>query len=265
MKRPDGLPLVIAHRGASAYAPEHTFAAWDLAARMGADYLEQDLQMTSDGELVVLHDDTLERTLRGDGCSGRVADRTLAEIRRFDAGSWFNARFPDRADPRFADERVATLEQVLERYAGRARFYIETKKPEDAPGMEERLADILRRHGLAGTAKDGLPAVIVQSFSGESLRRMAELAPEVPRVLLLGRSLGRSVVQRIARIGDLAHGIGPDRRLVNRGTMDAARERGLAVHPYTVNEEAEMRRLLALGVDGMFTDRPDTLLQIRGG
>jgi glycerophosphoryl diester phosphodiesterase len=248
--------LVIAHRGASAYAPEHTFAAYDLALRMGADYIEQDLQMTSDGVLIVMHDDTLERTTRGAGCTGRVNLRSLEEVRRCSAGSWFAAEF--------ADQRIPTLEEVLERYATRARFYIETKNPEEAPGMETRLVALLEAYGLVTSANVGsLPAVIIQSFSAASLRLVAQLAPALPRVQLVENIRSNTINARLDEIALYAHGIGPSRHSVDASLINAAASHNLVVHPYTVNDEVEMRRLLALGVDGMFTDHPDRLLALR--
>lgn len=260
-----GRAVVIAHRGASAVAPEHTHAAWERALDMGADYIEQDLQMTRDGVLIVLHDDTLDRTTRGSGCTGRVIERTLDEIRHCSAGAWFNELRPTLADSAFDDERIPTLDEVLRRYAGRARFYIETKNPAEAPGMEDALIALLRAHGLAdGVERDGLPAVILQSFSAESLRRLAELAPALPRVQLLSADAPGDLVAQLDGIAAYAHGIGPSRTRVDAALVAAAGALGLFVHPYTVNDEAEMRRLLGLGVDGLFTDRPDALLRVRG-
>src|SRR5687768_14584053 len=125
-----GLMIVIGHRGASGYAPEHTFASYDRAFELGADYLEQDLQMTKDGVLVVMHDDTMERTTAG-ACRARVIDMTLAEVQRCDVGTWFNTLRPEHARAEFAAERVRTLDEVFERYAAHASFYIETKNPEE--------------------------------------------------------------------------------------------------------------------------------------
>lgn len=256
--------VVVAHRGASAYAPEHTHAAWEMALDMGADYIEQDLQMTLDGVLVVLHDETLDRTARGAGCTGRVIDRTLAEIRECDVGLWFDERVARDAGTSFAGERIPTLDEVLGRYRGRARFYIETKNPEEAPGMEEALVGLLREHGLAtGSTRDGLPVVIIQSFSAASLRTMQRLAPDLPRVQLLPNENRDGIVARFDAIAEYAHGIGPSRHSVDSTFVRAAADRGLVVHPYTVNDEADMQRLLELGVDGMFTDRPDVLLRMR--
>ena len=260
----EGQAIVIAHRGASAYAPEHTFAAYDMALELGADYIEQDLQMTRDGVLVVMHDDTLDRTARGEGCSGRVIERTLAELRHCSAGRWYNEERPALAKAAFDEERIPTLDDVIVRYAGRSRFYIETKNPEEAPGMEEALVALLEKHGLADAPdRGGLPAVIIQSFSAESLRRIAELAPALPRVQLLERISSSQAIALLPEIARFAHGVGPARTTVDGALVEAARDHSLIVHPYTVNEESEMRRLMSLGVDGMFTDRADMLIALR--
>lgn len=246
-------PLVIAHRGASGVAPEHTFAAWDLALAVGADYLEQDLQMTRDGVLVVLHDDELDRTARGPAaaCSGPVRQRTLEQLRSCEVGSWF--------DERFAGEPIPTLAEVLERYAGRARFYIETKSPEAAPRMEEALVELLADRDLV--TGDG--SVVLQSFSAESLRHLARLAPSLPRVQLIGGNTRSATIRRsLADIADYADGIGPAERRVDGRLVAEAHAHGLFVHAYTVNDPARMEALRRLGVDGMFTDRPDVLREL---
>jgi glycerophosphoryl diester phosphodiesterase len=255
--------LIIGHRGASAYAPEHTFAAYDMALDLGADYLEQDLQMTKDGVLVVLHDETLDRTTGGT-CRGRVIDHTWDEIRDCDVGSWFNEANPERARPEYAGQRIPTLEQVLARYAGRASFYIETKKPEEAPGMEEALLALLERHELRTPAAAEW-RVLIQSFSERSLRRIHELDPELPLIRLIRArwATPATVRAQLPEVAQYAVGIGPSWRDVNAAVIAAARERCLEVHPYTVNEPALMQRLAAAGVGGIFTDIPDRLLALR--
>ncbi len=256
-------PTVIAHRGASWYAPEHTLAAWDLAVEMGADYLEQDLQMTADSVLVVLHDEDLERTARGQAadCTGLVIDKSLEQVRRCDVGSWFNERNPGRARAEFVGLRISTLEEVLSRYAGRARFYIETKNPDTAPGMEEELIRLLDRHALLpGDAEPG--TVLIQSFSSASLLRVRALNPDLPLVKLeASRETGQSIARRLDEIARYAMGIGPSHADVDATLVEAAHAHGLVIHPYTVDAPADMDRLLGLGVDGMFTDRPDLLRQ----
>lgn len=252
---------VIAHRGASWDAPEHTFAAWDLALAQGADWIEQDLQMTRDGQLVVLHDDSLDRTARGPAadCTGLVREKTRAQLANCEVGSWFNAEYPDRAQASYVGARIATLDEVLTRYAGRARFYIETKRPEDAPGMEDSLLAVLQRHRLAGRgAREG--RVLVQSFSPASLRRLHALEPRLQLVQLWDDDIAPDALEALLdSVRGYAVGFGPARRLVSRRLVDAAHARGLDVHPYTVNAEPVMSFLLDLGVDGMFTDRPAAL------
>jgi glycerophosphoryl diester phosphodiesterase len=255
-----GQPLVIGHRGASGTAPEHTIASYDRAIALGADYIEQDLQMTRDSVLVVMHDPTLDRTMRGapDDCKGRVIDKTLAQIKRCDAGRWFNERFPQYAKPEFVGQRVLTLEELFQRYSDSTNYYIETKNPEDAPGMERRMIALIRKYKLGpSTAPRG--RVVIQSFSEPSLRLVHKLAPELPLVQLIEKRPEGDLDAAFARIGGYAEGLGPDKRLVNAEWIKAAHAHCLAVHPYTVNETEEMRRLLALGVDGMFTNFADRM------
>jgi glycerophosphoryl diester phosphodiesterase len=263
--RPDR-PLVIAHRGYSAIAPEHTITAYDLAHRAGADYLEQDLQLTSDGVLVVLHDATLDRTARGapEDCVGPVISRTLDEIRRCSAGAWFNERFPALARHSYAGLRIPTLDEVLSRYGDSARYYIETKNPEEAPGMEEELIRLLRRHGLLGRAEVP-PRVIIQSFSPESLRKIRELVPDMFLVQLLEKAPSSELGGHLLGFAEYANGIGPHFSSVDEPLVGAAHALGLVVHPYTVNDPAEMRRLQVLGIDGFFTDQTARALEVVGG
>ncbi len=259
---PGGEFVLIAHRGASWDAPENTFAAWDRALADGARWIEQDLALTRDGALVVFHDDTLGRTARGpeDACTGRVAERALAELQRCEVGSWFNAEFPDRARPEYAGEPIRTLDEVITRYRDRGRFYIETKRPDDRPGMEEALIALLRRHRLAGPGAD-TGRVILQSFSERSLARLRTLDAQVPLVRLLEDPIPRdslaAVMQEIARS---SQGIGPSRRILTVAMVEAAHAAGLFVHVYTVNEVGVLQWLRTNGVDGVFTDRPSLLL-----
>jgi glycerophosphoryl diester phosphodiesterase len=248
--------IVIAHRGASAYAPEHTFAAWDLADQMGADFLEQDLQMTKDGVLVVLHDETLDRTARcgGVACRGPVIEHTLAELRECDVGSWHG--------PAFADQRIATLEEVLQRYPS-ANFYIETKNPEAAPGMEEALLSLLDRYGLIGPAHREW-RVLIQSFSEASLLKLHAADAALPLIRLIDKGAAGDLAG-LEAIAEYAVGIGPDESDVTAALVTAAHEQCLHVHPYTVDDVANLRRLMTLGVDGIFTNVPDVLIGLLPG
>ena len=177
--------LAIGHRGASGYAPEHTLASYDLALTLGADYIEQDLQLTKDGVLVVLHDPTLDRTARGaaENCTGLVIEKTLAQIETCDVGSWFNDAFPQHARPEYVGLKVPTLEEVIARYRHSANYYIETKNPEEAPGMEEKLLALLAAYQLRDPA-ERRNQVLIQSFSDASLRKIHGLDPALPLIQL---------------------------------------------------------------------------------
>jgi glycerophosphoryl diester phosphodiesterase len=233
--------LTIAHRGASGHAPEHTFAAYDLALEMGADYLEQDLQLTADGVLVCMHDDTLTRT---GGRPDRVDALTLAELREVDVGSWFGEEF--------AGARVPTLEEVLDRYGHGARYYIETKDPDTADRMEERLVELLRAHDLLGR-------VLIQSFSAASLKKVRALEPELPLIQLIGHRGSAAIRDRLDELAAYAFGVGPHKHSADAELIDAAHARGLHVHPWTLDEPAELEQARALGADGVFTNYPDRL------
>lgn len=244
-------PVGIAHRGASGLAPEHTHAAYDLAVELGAHYIEHDLQLTADGVLVVIHDETLDRTARGpaDSCSGLVGDKTLAQLRSCDFGV---ARSVE-----FAGERIVTLDELMQRYGARTRYYIETKQPEASPGLERALIEVLRRHDHLPPHGDP-PTVIVQSFSTASLEQMHSLAPGLPLLRLLGQGeLGDDPGPALSAIATYANGIGPNMGDVDAELVALAHERGLFVHPWTVNEMADLERMIGLGVDGLFTDRID--------
>lgn len=253
--------LNVGHRGASGVAPEHTFAAYDLALEQGADYIEQDLQQASDGTLVVLHDATLDRTARGpaENCTGLVSDKTVEQLKTCDVGSWFNAAFPERAREEYVGLRIPTLEEVLRRYRHRTNFYIETKNPEAADDMERRLVDLLDEYQLLRPAQDRWQ-VLVQSFSPNSLLRMQALEPGLPLIqLFTGAETSQTIQARLDAAAQYAVGIGPSKNDVDAGLAQAAHERCLDVHPYTVNETNEMAALIDVGVDGMFTNFPARL------
>ena len=261
----DAPVLVLGHRGASGHAPEHTLASYDLAIAMGADYIEQDLQLTKDGVLVVLHDPTLDRTARGPrgNCTGLVIEKTLEQLRTCEVGSWFNQAYPQYARAEYAGLPIPTLEEVFARYRHRVNYYIETKNPEEAPGMEEALVALLDRYNLRGSA-ERRDQVLVQSFSQASLVKLHALAPDMPLIQLVPNIGSAAIRARLDAVREYAVGIGPSKGAVDQALVDAAHARCLDVHPYTINETAEMQKFLALGVDGMFTNFPDRLNALLG-
>jgi glycerophosphoryl diester phosphodiesterase len=251
----------IGHRGASGYAPEHTFAAYDLALELGADYIEQDLQLTSDGVLVVLHDTTLDRTARGPAanCTGLVSSKTLAQIKTCDVGTWFNEANPTLARPEYVGLQIPTLEEVFQHYRRRVNYYIETKAPEAADQMEERLLALLDQYKLLRGARRRWQ-VLIQSFSAASLEKIHTLDPALPLIQLTFAfpeppALGTALDE----VATYAVGVGPSTFGLDADVVNEAHLRCLDVHPYTINLEADMASLVGLGVDGMFTNFPDRL------
>src|SRR6266511_3040875 len=274
--------ILVAHRGASAYAPEHTFESYQLALKQGADFVEQDLQISRDGILVCLHDLTLERTtnvkdifptrFREEPISGAVmrhwyvSDFTLREIKQLDAGSWF--------DVKFKGTRVPTFQEAIDLVRGKAGLYPETKAPEvyGARGfdMEHLLFDLLKKNRLiSGSAARNTP-VIIQSFSPESLKKLFNaLKTSLPLVLLVNdEARARWLTEAgLADAKQFATGIGPAKALVDKTLVMQAHALGLTVTPYTfrssntgrfktVREEMSYY-LYNLGVDALFTDNPD--------
>ena len=173
--------LLIAHRGASAIAPEHTLASYQLAMDMGADFIEIDLQMTKDGVLVAFHDDTVDRTTDG---SGKVAEMDLVDIKKLDAGSWFNAEKPNRAKDEYVGIQVPTLEEIFTAFGDSANYYIETKQPGKSEEMEEKLLELLDQFELL---EESHPEgkVIIQSFSADSLTTIHQLDGDIPLIQLI--------------------------------------------------------------------------------
>ncbi len=258
--------LNIGHRGASGLAPEHTFAAYDLALKQGADYIEQDLQQASDGTLVVIHDATLDRTARGPGqnCTGLVSEKTLEQLKTCDVGSWFNERYPELAREEYVGLQIPTLEEVLRRYRHRTNYYIETKNPDNADRMEQRLVALLEEYNLLRSAADRWQ-VLVQSFSPASLLRLQALEPRLPLIqLFFGSEASQTIQARLDAVAQYAVGIGPSKTDIDAALVQAAHERCLDIHPYTVNESEEMRDLIDVGIDGMFTNFPARLDEVLG-
>ncbi|WP_254277683.1 glycerophosphodiester phosphodiesterase [Halomonas sp. 3H] len=266
---------VIAHRGASGHAPEQTLPALKLAHEMEADYLELDIQMTADGELVAFHDETIDRTTDGEG---ELKDFTLEELKALDAGSWFNASSQEHADDAFSEVQILTLGEIIEHFGTDTRYYLETKSPELYPGIEEALVDELEAHGLIQAG-----AAVIQSFSQPSLLEIQALNDDVPLIQLVwyypedngderlvewtGVTPGPSEIDDadFQAIREYALGIGTnltyddERQVIDAAFVEQAQANDLLVHVYTINETEDMRMLLDWGVDGIFTDFPDRL------
>jgi glycerophosphoryl diester phosphodiesterase len=282
-ERYSGSKTVIAHRGASAYAPEHTLASYELALQQGADTVEQDLHVTKDGVLVCLHDRTLERTtdvrnvfpergreaLRGSQstCEWFVDDFTIDEIKQLDAGGWFG--------PAFAGARIPTFQEVIDHIGSRGTHCTELKDPEiyETLGVDllSLFADMLRRNGL-DRPQSGTPPVTMQAFHVPTVRRAAAvLDARVPRVLLVepAETHRWASPDKVGAVAAFATGIGPGKAILEDRPelVRWAHQAGLRVTPWTFrgsapgrfgNVQAEMVHYLSvLDVDSVITDNPD--------
>ena len=253
-------PVGIAHRGASAAAPEHTLPAYDRAIADGTDYLELDVQRTKDGVLVVVHDATLDRTARGSSanCTGSVAEKTIAQVESCDAGAWFNAAYPSLARAEFVGLRVPRLVDLLARYGATTRFYIEPKDPESYPGIEADIVAALHQHGIT-TAGSDVPRVFVESFSKSSLLRVRALDPALPLVQIFVATDPSDIVAQLADVRSYAAALAVRKEAVTPALVESAHSRCLLVHTYVSDDQPEMQSLLEMGVDGILTDNPDRL------
>jgi glycerophosphoryl diester phosphodiesterase len=234
---PAGRPLVIAHRGASIAAPEHTIPAYEAAVAAGADALELDVHLSADDQLVVIHDARLERTTDG---RGAVREHTIRELKRLDSGRWF--------DRQFRGQRIQTLAEVLERFRDRVGFGIELKGGSDLyPGIEERLVTLLQLY-------DVLDRALVASFDHHALRRCRDLDLDVRTgALVVGRLLAPA---GLAPAGILDALCLPAELTTGRD-VGATREAGLDCYVWVVNDPAAARRFAEWGVAGIVTDRPE--------
>ncbi|MEJ8277316.1 glycerophosphodiester phosphodiesterase [Pseudonocardia spirodelae] len=248
--RPGRGPAVVAHRGASADAPENTLAAADAALAQRADEVEVDVQRTADGHLVLVHDATLARTTDVERvfparALAPVGSFTLDELRRLDAGSWFS--------PAFAGERIPTLAEFAGRLDGRAGLLLELKDPALHPGIEE---------AVAGEPALARAQAVVQSFDHDAVARYAGAAPGAPTGRLFGTRPTAAQLDDAAAAG--IDQINPSVDDVDAALVAQVAARRMRTGVYTVNEPADMRRLADAGVDRIITDRPAVLREVLG-
>ncbi|MDI3421364.1 glycerophosphodiester phosphodiesterase [Streptomyces luteolus] len=250
-------PLVVAHRGASAYAPENTLAAIDKARDMGFRWVENDVQRTKDGELVVMHDDNLKRTTNveevfPDRAPWKVADFTSAEIAKLDAGSWFDAKYKG--------ERVPTLEQYMNRVErNNQKLVLEVKKPELYPGIEQDTLRVLEKTGWLDRGHVS-SKLVWQSFNADSMRKVHALRPDIKKGFL-----GTPSVAELPEYATFVDQINARHTTISRSyvaaihAMRGPHGKPLEIYTWTVDEAADARRAAGYGVDGIITNRPDVV------
>jgi len=244
----DHRPVVIAHRGFSSYAPENTLGAVRAAIAVGADMVEVDVTLTADGHVVVLHDETVDRTTNG---YGPVSEYTLAELQRLDAGGWFSISW--------TNERIPTLAQVLDATKGKVLLNIEIK-PEAVGtsakgGISEQVVDLVREHEM-------VDEVVISSFEPRALVQVRSLDRHIVTASLFDEDIHADMepIDVVHEAGSKVFNI--SRKRVSSEIVQGCRSFGIPVGVYTVNSARAMRKMIRLGVHSIFTDHPDELLQM---
>ena len=240
----------VAHRGASSYAPENTFAAYDKALAMGVNHIELDVHLTADGHIAVIHDDTVDRTTNA---HGRVADFTLAELRAMDAGSWFS--------PEYEGELIRSLGETLEHYKSRLHFHIEVKQREITGGLARRTIDMVRGYGLTDS-------VTITSFNRAWLEEAAAYDSDLPKGWLVPMgnvAWDDSIIEQSKELG-LAQ-ICPRADLTTPQLVERLHAEGFVVRCHGLYNEDLMRHAVDVGADGATVNFPDKMaeyLRVKG-
>ncbi|MFD0620178.1 glycerophosphodiester phosphodiesterase [Paenibacillus sp. GCM10027629] len=246
MKSPSSMntrtPLIIAHRGSAGEAPENSMAAFELALRQGCDAIELDIHLSKDGELIVCHDRTIDRTTDG---SGAIREMTVTELKQFDAGRWFHEKY--------AGERIPLLKEVFDLVPQDIMINVEIKETYEGQ-IEERLLQLLRD-------SNRLAQVVVSSFDHKSLRRLKHIEPEVKIGLLY--TMNAVDHHELANlIGVPVYALHPYGKLIDQEDILRATSHGLQVYPWTINTKDAMQQAIDKGVSGIITDYPGVLKQL---
>ncbi|SDN12994.1 glycerophosphoryl diester phosphodiesterase [Psychrobacillus sp. OK028] len=232
----------VAHRGATGYAPENTIAAFDLAVDMKADYIEIDVQRSKDGELVVIHDTTVDRTTDG---TGKVGDLTFEQLRSLDAGSW--------KEEQFVGETIPTFEEILERYHGKIGILIELKAPELYPGIEDQVSEALKERNLDKPQNE---KIIIQSFNFESMKKTNQLLPKVSIGVLTSNSAD-TTLEALQEFSTYADWFNPSYGIVTEELVSQVHSLGMQIGSWTVRSQEAADLLFKMRVDAIISDYPD--------
>ncbi|MEQ8524516.1 glycerophosphodiester phosphodiesterase family protein [Gracilimonas sp.] len=240
--------IVIGHRGASAYYPENTMSAFRAAYEMGAEMIELDILLSKDGIPVVIHDETLDRTTNG---KGLVANYSLEELRKLDAGLWFGEEH--------AGEQIPTLEEVLEFAKGKIALNIEIKTEavadEPSGGIEEKALNLVKKHGMEAH-------VLFSSFDYRAISHLKQLDVDISAALLYekSQSAGRIPSELIENYE--ADAFNCSRRQFSKRWAEDTQRHNIPVFIYTVNNKRHMEKVIKRGASGIFSDKPDLLKQV---
>ena len=232
-------PVIFGHRGASAHAPENTISSFELALVQGADAIELDVKLSSDGVVVVHHDDTVDRTTNG---TGRIKDLTLAELKTLDAGSFFSEKFKG--------EKIPTLEEVFEAVGTRTFINVElTNYKTRRDHLVETVSMLVKKHQMQ-------KRVIFSSFFASNLSKASSYLPEVPRGLLALKGFLGAWARSFGFVFGKYQALHPYLSDMTQQEVSRVHRLNRRIHVWTVNQAEDMRRLFGWGVDGIFTDDP---------
>lgn len=232
----------VAHRGATGYAPENTIAAFNLAVEMKADYIEIDVQRSKDGELVVIHDTTVDRTTDG---TGKIGNLTFEQLRSLDAGSWKGEQF--------VGESISTFEEILDLYHGKIGILIELKAPELYPGIEEQVSKALKVRNLDKPQNE---KIIIQSFNFESMKKVNQLLPKVP-IGVLTSNRADTTLEALQEFSTYADWFNPSYGIVTVELVNQIHSLGMQIGSWTVRSQEAADLLFEMGVDAIISDYPD--------
>ena len=264
-------PTIIAHRGASDIAPEHTKPAFEKAVETGVDYLEADIHKTSDDKLVILHDNNLKRTSNIEQIyPKRVQDHistfTYEELLKLDFGSWFNKKYPQKADKDYKDLKILTLEELLEIAAegeNNAGVVLDLKETEKYQNITSDVIKVLKEQGWYNKNNNKYNSnVIIFSLNLETLKQFKKLAPDIPRVLLLNNNLmtKRKWEEWLDLADKHVHGFGVKGFISWPWHIALAHDRNLFVFPYVINKGWQLNIFSHIQANGYITDRPELVL-----
>lgn len=239
--------IVVAHRGAAGYAPENTMAAFYKAKELKSDFIELDIQITKDGEIVVIHDQKVDRTTNG---VGEVKDFTYSDLTKLDAGEWFHTKFKG--------EKVPTLKQVLAEFHGKIGILIEIKHPALYPGIEQKLASLLNE--VVGDEHLSESQIIVQSFDFELLQSLNRISANIPLGLLVKYRVHGISSAQLKDWTSIVQYINPNKALITKKLVKKIHTYNVKVIPYTVRDKKSINGLVNAGVDGIVTDYPDYIV-----
>lgn len=237
-------PLIIAHRGASGYEPEHSFPAYDKAIHeMNIDYLELDLQITKDDNLVVMHDESIDRTTNG---KGKVEDYTIEELKKM--------KLKDKKERSL---EIPTFDEILDQYGNNVKYYIELKNAKDNPNMAHITVEKLKNKRLFNSKY-----IVIQSFDDRALKTIKNEDENIPLVkLIYDNELNKLDDNMLESISSYSYAVGISHKKIDRELIGSIENNAMQVHAFTVNNENDYRFLKQIGVKGFFTNYGDDIVK----